>query len=113
MRSLIKTSENSLLITPVLFTLFASISAVSDAVDIHFHDTYFIIEHHIIPLVFLVVLILPFAMHKLLRRYREKARLILNVHVFVTVVYIAVLYILMYNSELHKPRSYDESPSFL
>jgi hypothetical protein len=51
-------------------------------------------------------------MHKWLRRNREKARLILNVHVFVTVVYIAVLYILMYNSELHKPRSYDENPSF-
>jgi hypothetical protein len=112
MKNFIRRSENWLLITPILFSISALVSGTGNDVDIHFHDTYYIVGNYYLLLLFLGVLIVPFLVHKLLRRYRKKARIIPIVHVFATIVYIAVLYILVYNSELQKPGLNFENASF-
>jgi hypothetical protein len=112
MKPFLRTSENWLLITPSLFSLFVFGSVTDNDVDVHLLDTYFIVGNHHLLLIFLFVLILPFIMHKLLRRSKKRQRLFSNIHVFITVVYLSVLYALMYNSEIQKPELYYNQSSF-
>ena len=110
MRKYLFRIENLLLLFPFLLFCFSEIFYGNTALDIHLHDTYFVISDAItfIP-VFFVILILYF-FHFVLRTTNRRSRGFCRFHVYVTIclcIVIAFLsYGMSYNGLAGAPRRY-------
>jgi hypothetical protein len=87
--------ENLLLIAPLIFILVGKLWFANSVVDIHLHDTMFVIAvSHILWLLFLI-LFFYFSLHFLLRNKKWRNAAICNIHVIGTVISFLVLAIFL------------------
>ena len=109
MKGLLNKSENWLLIIPLLCTLISLIIKGDGAVDIHFYDTYFIIGYTSFVFLVLLILCLPFAMHKILRSYNARNGFVGDSHVLLTVLLLIVFYLAINRPHLQMAKNIDAS----
>lgn len=92
MKRIIAETENWLLIIPLLIWLVEKTITGTSTLDFHWHDTYFVFANISEGLVFLVLSLLPFACHVLLR-YKIKGNVKwLRWHVWLSCSIIVVLF---------------------
>jgi heme/copper-type cytochrome/quinol oxidase subunit 1 len=98
--------ENWLLIVPIIITIIEKLFFSLSAVDIHLHDTYFVIANfHIGILLFLSVCI-PYLFHFLLRRKAVGSKGVLLSHVVVTVMLLLFFFVSFKLQHNDMPRRY-------
>ena len=87
MKKAILKIENLLWITPLILGLVIYLIRGNDTIDIHLHDTYFIIDNPVIWLVFvwLALTALPFLLHVIARSLKKRNQLAFKIHVLATI----------------------------
>lgn len=93
MKSIFVKKENWLLITPLLFAFVERIFNNTGTLDFHLHDTYFVIASFHWWLFFLLINLVPFACHSLLRYRNVKNKVLSAVHVLLTILCCTVIFI--------------------
>lgn len=76
--------ENLLLLVPVFLALYEAIFMADSTLDLHLQDTYFVIAHFNIWILFFSLNLIPFCCHLLLRIKSKANRPINFTHVIVT-----------------------------
>jgi cytochrome c oxidase subunit I len=112
MKKLFLRTENWLLIVPIIITIIEKLFFSLSTVDIHLHDTYFVIANfHIGILLFLSVCI-PYLFHFLLRRKGAGSRGVLFSHVVATIILLLLFFVSFRLQHNDMPRRYYDFSSW-
>lgn len=84
LKSILFRRENWLLVIPVFLLLSSNVFIGNSAIDIHLHDTYYVIRTSHVVAWLLLLVVLPYLCHVFLRIYRRGNKRILNAHVYIT-----------------------------
>lgn len=109
MKKFLLNSENWLLIIPILFTLIEWYFYPAAAIDIHLHDTYFIIANFYIGILMLFIVLLPYLCHAFLRITNKQNKLILITHIVLNSLLLIAMPLLMQLPQGSPRRYYDFS----
>ncbi len=110
MKKIFLRKENWLLIIPIVLIIIEKIFFVTSSLDIHLHDTYFVITNIYLGVISLVIACIPYFCHFLLRTKKTGNRKILLAHVLITVLLLLFFYFYIFfiNSSTNQimPRRY-------
>ena len=84
--------ENWLLIIPIILIIIEKIFFVTSSLDIHLHDTYFVITNIYLGVISLVIACIPYLCHLLLRTKKTGNRNVLLGHVVISDLLILFFY---------------------
>ena len=101
MKKVLNKTESWLLIAPFILSIIFYIANRNEVADLHFVDTYFIIENPVLGflIISLLLLIVPFLMHLLLRKMHQRNAFVSNLHVIFTILILSSFYFLMARPE--------------
>lgn len=96
LKSILFRRENWLLVIPVFLLLSSNVFIGNSAIDIHLHDTYYVIRTSHVVAWLLLLVVLPYLCHVFLRLNNSGRKNIINAHIYLTQSsYIAALLILV------------------
>lgn len=97
LKSILFRRENWLLVIPVFFLFSSNVFIGNSAIDIHLHDTYYVVRTlHVIAWILMLV-VLPYLFHVFFRIYSKGNKRILNTHICITLVaYISMIAIAIF-----------------
>lgn len=97
LKSILFRRENWLLVIPAFLLLSSNVFIGNSAIDIHLHDTYYVVRTlHVVAWILMLV-VLPYLFHVVLRIYSKGNKRILNIHVYITLVaYISMIAIAIF-----------------
>jgi cytochrome c oxidase subunit I len=101
--------ENWLLIIPLILLGIKKIFFSATVIDLHFHDTYFIVSGLHISIGILIILLVPYLCHTLLRLQHKRHKAVLATHVVSTILLVLFLYIPVQQNADAPQRYYDFS----
>ena len=109
-RSFLYRIENLLLLVPVILFLFYQLFAGNSALDIHLHDTYFVMDTSIVLIISLAFMSIPYLFHFSLRFLGKRNKQVCKIHVYGTVFLFAFIFLfsLLFINEnsIPTPRKY-------
>ena len=109
-RSFLYRIENLLLIVPVILFLLYQFFIGNSALDIHLHDTYFVMDTTIVLIISFVFMLVPYLFHFGLRLLGKWDKQICRTHVYATIFLfvLILLFCLLFINENSKltPRKY-------
>jgi len=96
LKSILFRRENWLIVIPIILLFSSNIFIGNSTIDIHLHDTYYVIRTlHVVGWILLLV-VLPYLCHAFLRLNKSGRKTIMNAHIYLTQFsYIAALLILI------------------
>lgn len=106
--------ENWLLIIPIILIAIEKLFFGTSSVDIHLHDTYFVLANIYLGFLTLIIICIPYLCHLLLRTKITGNRKILLAHVLITVLlllgfYFSIFFTNSTTDQLMPRRYYDFS----
>lgn len=97
LKSILFRRENWLLVIPLFLFLSSNVFIGNSAIDIHLHDTYYVVSTLHFAAWILMLVVLPYLFHVFLRIYIKGNKRILNIHVYITqVAYISMIAIAIF-----------------
>jgi len=96
MRKFLFRVENLLLLFPLLLFVVPDVYIGNNALDIHLHDTYFVVDLFYFYLALLILFLIPYLLHALLRYKQKRNAPICKLHVIITVFLVILFFVFIF-----------------
>lgn len=106
MQNVFRPGANWLLIIPLFFAVTERLFNYAGTTDLHLHDTYFVIADFHIWIFFLLLNLVPFGCHAVLRQRGTKSNTFLLMHIVVALLCNVLLFVIFKTAATGLPRRY-------